>query len=72
MAGLIPVNGKTIICMARASIHGLMAGGTKANTKWTKSMDLEFTNGPTVEFTKVSGLMESSMAKVNTYSKMAQ
>lgn len=69
MEGLTQVNGKIIICMAKAYTHGLMAEGTRVNMRWTKSMDLAFINGPTDVFTKVSGLMVNNTVKANTYSR---
>ena len=39
---------------------------TKASTSMTRSMDMEYTLGLMVEFTKATGRMESSMDLVST------
>lgn len=67
----ILVNGKIIICMDLANTGGRMVGIMKACISMTRSMALVFTNGQMVASTKVIGLKGSSMAKVNTFKKMA-
>ena len=41
-------------------------------TKWIRNMDMEFTTGQMVVYTKAIGLMENSMDKENTFYKMVK
>lgn len=47
-----------------------MEGGTRASTKWIKSMDSVYITGLMAEFTKETGLMENNMGRENTYYRM--
>ena len=62
--------GKTIICMAKVSTLGLTVVDMRASTKWTRSMGTAFTFGLMVVFTKVTGTMENSTVRANTYFRM--
>jgi len=66
------VPGRTIICMAKVSTHGLTVDVTKDNMKWIKNMAMEFTNGQMVEFMKAIGIMVNNMVKENIFCKMEQ
>ena len=68
----IPDNGKIIICMVKAPIHGPMVGDMKASTKWIRSMAMVFTTGLTAVYIKAIGLMENSMVKVNISSRLVK
>ena len=51
-------HGKTIICMDKEFIHGVMVGNTKENTTWTRNMAMEYTSGQMGEDMKDIGQME--------------
>ena len=65
-------NGKIIICTVKVPIPGLMEGDMKANTKWIRNMDTEFTTGLMAVYIKAIGLMESNMARASTFSRQAK
>ena len=60
-------HGKTIICMDKEFIHGVMVGNTKENTTWTRNMAMEYTSGQMGEDMKDIGQMENNMVKVNIF-----
>ena len=52
--------------MVSDDTHLLTEDDTKASTSMTKSMDMEYTLGLMVEFTKATGRTESSTGLVST------
>ena len=58
--------GRTIICMAKESILGAMAGSMMENIIWIKSMVLAFIFGLMEGGMKVIGRMENSMEVEST------
>jgi len=65
-------SGSIITCMGMGAMCGGMAEDMKATTSRTKSTVTEFTNGPTVANTRVTGPLENNTAKVSTCSQMAR
>jgi hypothetical protein len=70
MVELMRALGKTIICMDKEFIHGVMAENMKENIIWTKNMVMEYTSGQTEGGMKVIGRMVNNMARVNTFCQM--
>lgn len=63
------VNGVTIIWMAMVSTLGEMAVCTRVNTVTIKSMDLEYTNGQTVESMQATGTEVNNTDSAHTTSQ---
>lgn len=55
--------GRTIICMDREFIRGVMEGSTRGSTTWIKNMVMEYTIGLMEGNMKVTGTMESNMGR---------
>ena len=66
MEGPTADSGATGTCMASAGTPLATVDDMRASTLTIGNMDTEFTPGPMVEFTKVTGRMESSMDLVST------
>ena len=60
-------SGWTTICTDKANINGVTDVVTKAITNTTRNTDTEYTSGPMVENTKVTGPSVNNTAKVNTF-----
>lgn len=57
--------GKTITCMVKVPIHGVMAENIKVNITWIRNTDMECTIGQMEEDMKAIGLTVNSMVKEN-------
>lgn len=71
MAASIMETGKTIIWMASVSTLGKTEESTRANTKRTKNMEMEYTPGLMAESMTESGKMEDNTAKASIYQSKA-
>ena len=66
MENLTPASGRTITCLDKEFLCGLMAGGTKVNMYLTKRKVSEFTHGRTTDNTQASGKTVSNTDKEYT------